>query len=62
MANATGRAQTLDDWIQGMIDRFESGKIDPKMFIQQVQERTVSSHWKCRIGVGSDENMGVDES
>ena len=51
MANATNRAESFLEWIQGMIMRYESGRIPSTKFIQEVIERTVSIQHPL-LGIG----------
>ena len=51
MANATNRAESFLEWIQGMIMRYESGRIPSTKFIQEVIERTVSTQHPL-LGIG----------
>ena len=42
MANANEQVVTFPAWIQGMIVRYETGQFVPKVFFEQVLDRTVS--------------------
>lgn len=42
MANASSAVDSFSKWVQGMILRYELGKVAAVTFIKQILERTVS--------------------